>query len=214
MDLESQVRALRQLTIDSIPSTFPLPLPPESRMAVNAFVVLAHACIEEFIEDLFMTYATTVSQAASEGVSHRDYAALAYSAGSNAKDKASFRARSIEHVMRSALEFVGRQVAANHGVKASNIERLAECAGLDWTEFDNALSGAIADLTTLGAKRGDAGHLSPFTTKSVFLSDIDGPEDVVRWVDEGVTAARAIEAYLEGLLSEPQWRFLCDLDGN
>ena len=138
MDTNEQLELLDDLLLGPVKSIFPAPLTQEERVAVNAYLVLSHAVLEEQLEEAF-----------------------------------------------------------------------------EWGSFEQVLSQELADLTTLGARRGEAGHLSPFSGKAVILNQQEYPEDARRWVRAAGAALARIIRHLDSLIVEQQPNTLiCDWDGN
>jgi hypothetical protein len=81
-------------------------------------------------------------------------------------------------------------------LKEKNIKKLAEGLGVQWGDIETHLTNQLADLDTLGAKRGEAGHLSPFSPKTLALTEQAYPADARAWVEAGRDAILALKAFL------------------
>jgi hypothetical protein len=55
----------------------------------------------------------------------------------------------------------------------------------------------LADLDTLGAKRGAAGHISPFSPNAPVLEERTYPSDARGWVEGACDAIHALKRFLD-----------------
>lgn len=171
-----------------------------SRANIHAYLVLSHAILEEHIESIFDGYFQRALSLLDKDLVPRACLALVYSVADRAArdDKTSYLKRSVRHeTERLGRPLLVKAIKSNNGLKPANIENLAQAAGLAWGEFDDALSTHLANLQNLGVKRGDAGHLSPFSAQ---LTEVVHPEQVREWVGNGVSAVAAIEEFLGRVL--------------
>lgn len=171
-----------------------------ARANIHAYLVLSHAILEEHVESVFHEYFQRVLSRLDDDMVPRACLALVYSVADRAarEDKTGYLKRSVRHeTKRLGTALLSKTIKSNNGLKTTNIENLAQAAGVAWKEFDDALSTHLANLENLGAKRGDAGHLSPFSAQ---LTEVVHPEQVREWVGNGVSAVLAIEAFLKELL--------------
>ena len=100
-------------------------------------------------------------------------------------------------VKTACREHLRVEIKKNHGVKQYNLKQLARYLGITWDAFENANTFQVVQLNTLGSKRGEAGHLSPFSDKNEGLTEDIGPDQVREWVGDGVSAVKGIKIYLE-----------------
>ncbi len=200
MDLGPQVALLDNLLLSSVVTTFPASLSHEERVAVRAYLVLSHACVEEYLEDSFLKYFDKIIEIALAGgaslATVRAYLAIGICLPESRR--APYKDRTLSKMSKAAKVYYRQSyIDMNHGIKERNICKLAEGAGLDWSRFDQKLSGAMADLGTLGARRGSVGHQSPFSDKSIALTDQVYPDDARQWVEAARDAALNVRAYLD-----------------
>lgn len=114
------------------------------------------------------------------------------------KKRAPYLQRTLLGTMKAALvDYENSVIDQNHGIKEQNLHHLAEGVGVEWGRFDAALATHIADLETLGAKRGKVGHLSPFSDKSVLIRAVINAADARRWVTDAEAAVIAISNFLD-----------------
>ena len=80
--------------------------------------------------------------------------------------KVAYKKRGLPGYMRQARDEFARLVRQSHGLSPDNVNGLAKLVGLDWESFDTELATHLVALKTLAVRRGEAGHLSPFTEKA------------------------------------------------
>lgn len=217
MDLSAQLNHLDRLLLSTVITAFPDPLTDEEKAATNAYVLLAHAVLEEHLEDAFeMHYARLKGWLVSSMVpleTARLVFAMAYRMPKD--HRVPYKKQSLAGMATSDRATFRTEVRGNHGIKSDNLAKLAGLVGLDWKEFDDALNSELADLDTLGSKRGEAGHLSPYTEKAVHITRQIYPEEVRDWVAAARDASVAVCAYLDGLVTNQQpLSLIADRDGN
>jgi hypothetical protein len=201
MDLLAQLNWLDSALLSRVTTAFPDPFNPEEKAALAAYLVLTHACIEEALEDAFEAHANALV-AMVHAQNNVPLAVVRFSlhAGLNQPSnmRTSFRTRRLRGTLIAAVTNYKKSVIEqNHGIKQENMLSLAEGVGLEWEDFELALNNAISDLSTLGAKRGSVGHLSPFTTKSALLTARVDVADVRSWVKNAERAVGEIVTYLD-----------------
>ncbi|HEV3002645.1 MAG TPA: hypothetical protein VGW75_18050 [Solirubrobacteraceae bacterium] len=200
MDLVAQIKLIDARLLSAVTTAFPDPLTDEEKVAVNAYLVLAHACIEEFLEDTFLEHVQRLIDLMDRPLVPREVAGLFLAFGTiiPEKKRIPYAKRERAGVANVALTlYKASTIDMNHGVKPAKVRTLAEGAGVSWPEFESALAAQLADLDTLGAKRGEAGHLGPLTMKATKLSRRDYPDNVRGWVHDARDAGLAIRTYLD-----------------
>jgi hypothetical protein len=126
-----------------------------------------------------------------------------------------YKKRSLVGLQKAARQAYQGKLKANNGLKTDNIQALAKFIGVDWSELDAYLNQSLIDLDTLGVKRGEAGHMSPYTDRGVQLTRHDYPENVREWVNGGRDAVVAVLSYLDMVLDDQlPTTLLADRDGN
>lgn len=202
MDLDEQLRWLESTLLTNV-SSGPLDqLTEQERAAVAGYLVLAHACIEEAIEDAFLLHAKALLAIVANDPSAVPMAVANFGLSVGVKlpetKRAPYGQRTLLNTLRAALvNYESTVIDQNHGIKEQNLHSLAEGVGVEWGRFDVALSTHIADLETLGAKRGKVGHLSPFSDKAVLVRAVINAVDALQWVSAAETAVSAISSYLK-----------------
>lgn len=217
MDLEDQLVHLDATLLGSVTTQFPDPLSESEKAQVHAYLVLAHAVLEEYIESVFSRHFDRLCSWLSADLVPAECVRFSFAVAEMIPSASvSYRKRITFDLIRGLgrTEFQAR-LNRNHGLKARNVENLAQLVGVEWVRLESTLNSNLADLNTLGSKRGAAGHLSPYTEKVTSISTSDGPDDVRRWVRDGREAAVAIERYLDSLVRAQQpISLIADWDGN
>jgi hypothetical protein len=199
MNLEEQIAVLDQTLLSAVASEFPAEMTPQEQALTHGFLVLAHAVLEEHLEQIFEDYFDALAGCLSKDLVPAEAVAFAFAVGKNSTGSGwpGYKRLNLQSYVKHSIrrEFV-IQVGRNHGLKASNVQSLAEQVGIDWVDFEDRLNAQLADLSTLGSKRGSAGHLSPYTIKVTNLTSSDYPHDVRKWVQLGIDAINAIRDHL------------------
>lgn len=217
MRLEEQLAHLDDTLLRTVTTQFPDPLTAPEKAQVHAYLVLSHAVLEEHLELAIEKHFDRLSSWLIGDIVPLECVRLAFAASKYvSKEGVSYKNRNTSQLIRNVgkRELVER-LRKNHGLKSSNIQSMCELIGLHWPDLEDALNAELNDLDTLGAKRGAAGHLSPYTEQATAIATTDGPDDVRRWVGNGRLGVQAIVAYLDELLRAQQPNSLIsDLDGN
>jgi hypothetical protein len=179
--------------LSGVKTEFPEVPTVDEAILVNAYLVLAHGCIEEHVEAVFQAYADSL--VCEPGNTHvtRAIAMAAFAWQEAAKSKA-FRERTLEDIVKAGSYRVQRAVQSNNGIKESNIENLAKASGVEWPPFEDACNDALTQLETLGGKRGSVAHVS--ASRSQITNRPIYPPEAKQWVADAIAAARAIDEYL------------------
>jgi hypothetical protein len=217
VDLEAQLSHLDRLLLSPVNTSFPDELPDEEKAAVNAYVVLAHAVIEEYLEDVFERHFRRLVSWLDSPLVPLESARLALAMGEwlPEKRRESYKSRRLLGDAKLAKKVFHGEVGGNHGIKTPNLQKLAGLVGLEWPDFEATLSIELADLQSFGSKRGEASHLSPYTDQAVSITRTTYPDDVREWVDSARAACNAVATYLDDLVSTQQPQTLIvDWDGN
>lgn len=207
MDAVTQIRTLEGAFLSAIETEFPDPLTEQERANLHAYLVLAHSVLEEEIESAFEEYFDQVAATMQGDSMPKATLLLTYAVRDKIPEKAQ-----ISYKLRDVIPFVqgiGRTVVAsaikaNNGLKTDNVKNLAEAVGIHWSLFEQSVSTALLDLDTLGTKRGSSSHLSPFSPKTTSITSSFDPDDVRKWVHDGVAASSAIRAYLTECIALPK----------
>lgn len=208
MELAAQIETLDTQLLKPISTEFPDPLGAHENASVRAFLVLTHACFEEALEDAFEEHAVALSRLCEGHLVARPAVEFAMSAGyglASADLKVPYSKRTLSTMVHMALGRVPGIVRSNNGIKNNNIRKLAEVVGINWSDFEFRLSSALDDLETLGAKRGESGHLSPFSPKTFGLKQSIYPDDARGWVTDALAATSNIIAFLQSRAAPTLW---------
>jgi len=217
MRLKEQLDHLDHTFLKTVVTPFPDPLSAPEKAQVHAYLVLAHAVLEEHLESIFESHFDRLCSWLIADMVPLECVRFTFAVSELISKKAgAYATRDIPTMIRNLgkIEFANK-LLANNGLKSSNVQKMARLVGLQWQDFENALNVELNDLDTLGAKRGAAGHLSPYTGKATEIANSDGPDDVRMWVSDGYDAVQAISGYLDDLLPVQQPNSLIvDWDGN
>ena len=130
---------------------------PRENDLIRSYVLLAHAEIESFCEDLALH---VVKEAQRRSVPTRCSSVISrlvlYRAAWGNRDLEVLS----EELIVEACDFFRSQVGSNHGVKRENLLRLFIPLGLSHNDFDETL---LATLDSFGTQRGDFAHRSTKT---------------------------------------------------
>jgi hypothetical protein len=208
MDIKEQLHQLDQTLLSVVSTEFASPPLEEDRVLIRAYLVLAHAILEEQLEELFRVHVKVLADALVGPTVPVECVRLALALGQATKPSGDYESRdSIRCIKQGGVKEMQRQTDQNHGIKTKNIQSLAETAGCDWPALDAQLNGCLADLDTLGVKRGFAGHHSPYAGRTTDIVDNDTSDDVRQWVENGRLAVEAIGQYLEALRTQSSSQF-------
>lgn len=219
MDLTEQLEHLDTVFLSRVETQFPNTLTEVEKSTTHAYLVLAHAVLEEHLENVFTAHFRRLVSWLKADLVPVEVVRLAFSMREWAPTNviSTYKKLSILNVMAIApvdLEFKKR-VSQSHGLSPDYVEKLAKLVGLEWESFEDHLDTELAALKTLSSKRGEAGHLSPFTSQATKLTWQDYPENVREWVHAGRDAILEIELYLKQLIDGQQPISLVgDWDGN
>ena len=217
MDLYEQLRHLDKVLLSTVETTFPDTLTEEEKAATHAYLVLCHAVLEEHLEKAFQTHYDRLSSWLVADMVPLEAARLTYAIREWLPKnlEVPYKKRDIRGQAHAARPHIVTRIKHNNGIKPENVEALTRLLGTDWKAFEDALYAQLADLKTLGVKRGEAGHLSPYTDQGTALTWRDYPENVREWVLAGHDAVTAIVDYLERLIREHEpASLITDWDGN
>jgi len=201
VDIASQVALLDKMLLSDVKTEFPYPLANEEKVAVSAYLLLAHACIEEYAEGIFLDHFDRLGELSRSPITPRAVVqlgfAVALSLPEATRKTMAYKTRTLEGALNAGRKnYLGSFVKKNDGLKEKNIQKLAEGVGVQWGDIETRLNSQLADLDTLGAKRGEAGHLSPFSPKTLTLTEQAYPADARAWVEAGRDAVLALKAFL------------------
>lgn len=200
MDLYEQLDHLDGMLLGQIRTDFPDELSDAEKATINAYVVLAHAVLEEYLESLYVAYFDHAIEQLERGIFSVAHVCLAYSIRDWGSKSSSYTKRVIPRLIAAERDQLKSQVKNNHGLAQKYVEKLSELVGLNWKELEDNLAAELADLNTLSKSRGEAGHLSPFTSAAVFITRQVYPDDVRKWVENARDAVLLLEQHMNGVL--------------
>lgn len=200
--LLAEIAEIASTLLSDVSTAPPDPLSPRERTVTRAYLLVAHAILEERIEGIFVEHFNRARAVIAEGASV-SVGLLPFYAAAMEWDRVvpTYNKRRWLGFMSSPMadEYVASEVRENHGLKAGNVQELAKLVGIEWAAIDDAADVQLASLTTLGAKRGAAGHTSPFNSPTQAVSEEEYPANVREWVEQAVLTVIALEAVVEQL---------------
>ena len=217
MRLAEQLKHLDRVLLGGITTQFPDPLTDEEKASLNAFIVLTHAVLEEHLEAAFKSQYQRLRGWVDGSMVPLEVVRLAFAVGRGLPENktASYKTRTIGGVLKAGEAVVDAAIRGNHGIKPHHVRSLAEAVGVEWPSLEAELNSALLDLDTLANHRGEAGHLSPYSSAASKITHRTDPEDVRKWVSDARDAVLAICEYLRLLIDGQQpLSLIVDWDGN
>lgn len=203
--LLNELAEIDSALLSAVTTVPPDPLSPREKILTRAYLLLAHAVLEERIESMFLAYFRNARQLISSG-------------GPLPVELLSFYAAVMEwgtpvpptYVKRSGQGFISSRLAdehvadalrKNHGLKEENVSELAKLVGIEWSILDDAPGIQMSSLSTLGVKRGTAGHTSPFSGLDKALDGEDYPVNVREWVHQAAASVIELQSVMEKIVT-------------
>jgi hypothetical protein len=192
IDLTKEIATLNSAILVHVTTQSPDTLKEEEKASLNAYLVMCHAIIEEFLEESFRKF---FNQHLGRIRGRKDldinsvhliFAVRDYLAEG---EVSSYSRRSFPTILARAENRFKENLDKNHGIRESNIQAMSRLIGIDWGSLDDALGLKIADLDTLGSKRGKAAHLSPFSQSTTEITQNVYADEVRQWVNDAAEAA-------------------------
>ena len=149
MELVAQVELLDSMLLSAVATEFPDPLKDPEKVAVSAYLVLCHASVEEYAEQVFLRHFDRLSELCQFPVVPPSAARLSLAVGITLPEKmrASYKSRTLKGALEAGRNnYVNSYVDTNDGLKERNIRRLAEGVGIEWGVVESGLVGQLADL--------------------------------------------------------------------
>lgn len=195
---QTEIGALEDYLLKSISVQPPDALSTGQTIAIRAYLILAHATVEEFIEGCFTRYVESCSQIDSVGRAHSgaflSILQLAADIGGQLKNSE----RSPQAVAnRIPGLYKQKIVAPNHGIRKHNLEKLARGAGFHWPEFEESCADLVSSCETLGAKRGEIAHISAAGISTDGVQQQLYPDDVRRYADDALQGVDQLCKFLQ-----------------
>lgn len=193
----SEIAALEGYLLGSIEVHPPDALSANELIAVRAYLLLAHATIEEFVESCFVQYLRACSEIDENGRAHPGAFLSILQLADDIGGQLNNSVRSPKLISEKIPGLYRKKfVDVNHGVRKSNIKRLAIGAGLSWGEIEESCSGLLTSCETLGAKRGATAHISAAAVSDDGLSQQLYPEDVRRYTNDALRGVDDLRTFL------------------
>ena len=136
-------------------------IPFHERIAITAYVFVAHGAMKKIIETAFLTYVDRGAHADSAG---RVNAGL-YLTLLQLKDDVGGQVKKADRTPEAVIEripglFEAKFVTPNNGIGRANVQTLALAAGIAWSVVEDTCGELLDAMATLGSRRGGIAHLS------------------------------------------------------
>jgi hypothetical protein len=109
VDIASQVALLDKMLLSRVQTGFPHPLTDEEKVAVSAYLVLAHACIEEYAEEVFLAHFDRLGELSRSPVTPRAVVqlgfAVAFSLPEAARKTMTYKTRTLEGALNAGRKY-------------------------------------------------------------------------------------------------------------
>ena len=152
-------------------------------LLVRSFVILAHAHIEEFIEQMFSDFLSSKHATVTASEIPTCYARLILHFGEHIKGQKGSSSLTPADICTTAKSMYNSKVIkANNGLKEHNVVQLAKPLGLTENDISNACPELLPALDTLGSRRGSLAHRS-----SQAVTETIYPGQAIKWVDDVLT---------------------------
>jgi hypothetical protein len=139
------------------------PLEPRTQFLTHAYLVLACAVIEEFVEECFDAY-VDIALAASEASVSPCFVPLATRFADDLKGQTSTIPSSTKACPMLRGLYTSKIVRPNNGIKRKNISALARPLGL-LDDLEASCEDLLVPADTLGSRRGTVAHLGTVATE-------------------------------------------------
>ncbi|MFE6767473.1 HEPN domain-containing protein [Streptomyces fimicarius] len=199
-DLKSDIEELKDALIDveTLSVSPPDDLTRRQQLLITSFVILAHAHIEEFIEELFVSYIVARnSEITDDSIPHCFVRlSLHFSADLIGQGAAKYPADKV--CLTVVNLYRSKVVRINNGLKEANVTALAKPLGLNSEQLSDSCEQLFKTLNTLGAKRGKMAH-----TSSQSASETVYAIQAVGWVNDVVDNISELVSFLGASTPSP-----------
>ncbi|WP_143181043.1 HEPN domain-containing protein [Glutamicibacter sp. 0426] len=196
--LLAEIAEIDNTLLSTVTTAPPDPLSADERTRTRAYLLLCHAVLEERIENIFIEHFNRALELISSDkpIPREILPFYAASMEWGVNFLPTYSKRNWLGFMSNpqALEHVTSVIKKNHGLKMENVRDLAKLVGIEWGVIDDAAGVEMSALTTLGVKRGAAGHTSLFSGNDNSLSGEEYPANVREWVNQAANTVIRIEA--------------------
>ncbi|MFF0685650.1 HEPN domain-containing protein [Streptomyces albogriseolus] len=198
-DLRNDIDELKTALLDSdvLSVSPPDSLTRRQKLVITSFVILAHAHIEEFIEELFMRYVREREKEITNLSAPQCFIRLSLHFSADLigqqvhKKPVAAVCETTKHLYKNKV------ITSNNGLKATNVASLAKPLGLDGKQLDDSCEDLFKALNTLGAKRGKMAHTS--SASQVADEDVYASQ-AVTWVEDVVNRLDDLLNYLHSTI--------------
>ncbi|MEV7345027.1 HEPN domain-containing protein [Streptomyces sp. NPDC093544] len=193
--LRSDIEELKASLLDNevLAVSPPDDLSRRQQLLITSFVILSHAHIEEFIEDLFLTYIENRENEIGDLATPRCFVELALHFSGDLIGQRAGKKFDTKQICTTAKNlYISKVVKINNGLKEANITSLAKPLGLHGDQLSDKCDDLFKALNTLGGKRGKMAH----TSSSQAVSETVYPSQAIAWVEDVVSQVQSLVDYL------------------
>ncbi|SDT77257.1 hypothetical protein SAMN05216371_5381 [Streptomyces sp. TLI_053] len=194
--LKSDIAELKAslLSDDVLEVKAPDDLTRRQELLIASFVILSHAHIEEFIENLFLRYVEMREKEIADLAVPHCFVKLALHFSPDLIGQGAGNKLQTRQICTTAKNlYISKVVNTNHGLKESNVMALAKPLGVHGENLSGECEQLFATLNTLGGKRGRMAHTS---SRNQAASETVYASQAIVWVEDVVNLAHQLDNYL------------------
>ncbi|MEU6877965.1 HEPN domain-containing protein [Streptomyces sp. NPDC046712] len=194
--LRSDIEELKDalLDVDTVAVNPPDDLTRRQQLLITSFVILAHAHIEEFIEELFVSYVEARSVEITKDSIPHCFVRLSLHFSGDLIGQGAGKYPTAQVCETAKNLYRSKVVQINNGLKGANVTALAKPLGLHGDPLTDSCDRLFKALNTLGAKRGKMAH----TSSSQSASETVYAGQAVVWVEDAVSNIGELVGFLDG----------------
>lgn len=202
--LREGIEGLDRMLLESVSSEPPDPLTFVESVAVRSYLLLAHATLEQYVEQAFVTYADSALCLDANGRVGPGMYLTAVTLAGEIAGQLKADARTPVAVLEKLRHLYAKKVVdPNHGVKRLNLRNLCLGAGIDWVAFENDCASLIAALDTVGARRGSIAHSFDPSPAGIGVTPLLYPQNVREPVEAALNTLPDLDSFLARADSTP-----------
>ncbi|WP_159400763.1 HEPN domain-containing protein [Streptomyces sp. XY431] len=163
-------------------------------LLISSFVILSHAHIEEFVENLFREYVENREKEITDATVPHCFVKLALHFSSDLIGQGAGNRFPTRQICTTAKNlYISKVINTNHGLKESNVGALAKPLGVHGERLSNSCEQLFVTLNTLGGKRGRMAHTS---SRNQAASETVYASQAIVWVEDVINLAHQLNNYL------------------
>jgi hypothetical protein len=163
------------------------------QLLISSFVILCHAHIEEYLENLFVAYVQARElELTKEFAPHCFMRLSIHFAADIVGQQVAKESDHLKICITAKHLYTSKVVWINNGLKEANVKALAKPLGLNNDDLSDGCEQLFAALNTLGGKRGKVAHSSSMqSANETFYA-----AQAVSWVDDVVSQMHQLVQFL------------------